>query len=35
LIAESAADPEGRKGVRAFVEKRAPRFRDADPAHAG
>ena len=35
LIVESAADPEGREGVRAFVEKRAPRFRDADPAHAG
>jgi 2-(1,2-epoxy-1,2-dihydrophenyl)acetyl-CoA isomerase len=29
LIAESAADPEGREGVRAFVEKRAPDFRDA------
>ena len=29
LIAESAADPEGREGVRAFVEKRPPNFRDA------
>jgi 2-(1,2-epoxy-1,2-dihydrophenyl)acetyl-CoA isomerase len=29
LIAESAADPEGREGVRAFVEKRTPAFRDA------
>jgi enoyl-CoA hydratase/carnithine racemase len=28
FIAESAADPEGREGVRAFVEKRAPDFRD-------
>jgi 2-(1,2-epoxy-1,2-dihydrophenyl)acetyl-CoA isomerase len=27
LIAESAADPEGREGVRAFVEKRTPNFR--------
>jgi 2-(1,2-epoxy-1,2-dihydrophenyl)acetyl-CoA isomerase len=27
LIAESAADPEGREGVRAFVEKRPPDFR--------
>jgi 2-(1,2-epoxy-1,2-dihydrophenyl)acetyl-CoA isomerase len=27
LIAESAADPEGREGVRAFVERRAPDFR--------
>jgi enoyl-CoA hydratase/carnithine racemase len=27
LIAESAADPEGREGVRAFVEKRVPDFR--------
>jgi 2-(1,2-epoxy-1,2-dihydrophenyl)acetyl-CoA isomerase len=27
LIAESAADPEGREGVRAFIEKRAPDFR--------
>jgi 2-(1,2-epoxy-1,2-dihydrophenyl)acetyl-CoA isomerase len=26
LIAESAADPEGREGVRAFVERRAPDF---------
>ena len=26
LIAESAADPEGREGVRAFVEKRPPAF---------
>lgn len=30
LIAESAADPEGREGVRAFVEKRTPDFRSAD-----
>jgi 2-(1,2-epoxy-1,2-dihydrophenyl)acetyl-CoA isomerase len=29
LIAESAADPEGREGVRAFVEKRPPDFRHA------
>jgi len=28
LIAESAADPEGREGVRAFLEKRTPDFRD-------
>jgi enoyl-CoA hydratase/carnithine racemase len=28
-IAVSAADPEGREGVRAFVEKRAPDFRSA------
>ncbi|MFL6095696.1 MAG: enoyl-CoA hydratase/isomerase family protein, partial [Blastococcus sp.] len=29
LIAESAADPEGREGVRAFLEKRSPDFRNA------
>jgi enoyl-CoA hydratase/carnithine racemase len=29
LIAESAADPEGREGVQAFLEKRAPDFRSA------
>jgi enoyl-CoA hydratase/carnithine racemase len=29
LIAESAADPEGIEGVRAFVEKRSPDFRSA------
>jgi enoyl-CoA hydratase/carnithine racemase len=28
LITESAADPEGREGVRAFVEKRVPDFRN-------
>jgi 2-(1,2-epoxy-1,2-dihydrophenyl)acetyl-CoA isomerase len=29
LIADSAADPEGIEGVRAFVQKRPPNFRDA------
>jgi enoyl-CoA hydratase/carnithine racemase len=29
LITDSAGDPEGREGVRAFVEKRAPDFRNA------
>jgi enoyl-CoA hydratase/carnithine racemase len=29
LITESAADPEGREGVRAFVERRPPDFRNA------
>ena len=33
LIAESAADPEGREGVRAFVEKRRPDFRGAGQPH--
>jgi 2-(1,2-epoxy-1,2-dihydrophenyl)acetyl-CoA isomerase len=30
LIQESAADPEGREGVAAFVDKRPPHFRAAD-----
>ena len=29
LIAESAADPEGIEGVRAFLDKRSPDFRSA------
>jgi 2-(1,2-epoxy-1,2-dihydrophenyl)acetyl-CoA isomerase len=29
LIAESANDPEGREGVRAFIERREPDFRSA------
>jgi 2-(1,2-epoxy-1,2-dihydrophenyl)acetyl-CoA isomerase len=29
LITESAADPEGREGVQAFIEKRTPDFRSA------
>ena len=29
LIAESAADPEVREGVHAFIEKRRPDFRNA------
>jgi 2-(1,2-epoxy-1,2-dihydrophenyl)acetyl-CoA isomerase len=29
LIAESAADPEGREGVRAFTQKRPADFRGA------
>ncbi|SFK84790.1 enoyl-CoA hydratase/isomerase family protein [Geodermatophilus ruber] len=35
LIARSAADPEGREGVRAFVGKRAPDFRGAADQVAG
>jgi 2-(1,2-epoxy-1,2-dihydrophenyl)acetyl-CoA isomerase len=35
LIAESAADPEGREGVRAFVEKRPPDFRGATAQPSG